>query len=185
MKKILTSLLLLITGLLSYTPGYIKEIRITSYYPNDSTGSIECTASGYCIKHFEVNEDGMYTFNGKIVIATPTYHCTSLNTGVCANYNSLPKGYHQYNLHDELVLFFNDKRYEAIVLDICGACYWEETSQRYDVFVPSKKEVIDTYGTIYIEHTINKLFLTVSVSLIIYLIMQFNYPKIIKIYNRH
>lgn len=171
MKRILIFLITIIFIFASFKHGYIKNIRITSYYPNDSTNSKECTASGYCTKDFTLNNEGMYTFNGKIVIATPTYKCTSLKTGVCKKYNSLPKGYHQYSLHDEIKLTFNNKQYDAIVLDICGACYWDEELQRYDIFVQEKKYVIDTYGTTYIKTHINFYLLSISIILIVLLLI--------------
>lgn len=173
MKKILNFLLIIIFSGSIYSVGYDKTIRITSYYPNDQTGSGKCTASGYCTKDFSVNKDGIYTFQNKIVIATATYHCTKSKKGICKKYNQLPSGYHQYNLYDEITINFNNKNYEAIVLDICGACYWKEEYQRYDLFVTDKSKVIDTIGYTHIKEMIHIPFLLITISLVILLLIQF------------
>lgn len=102
------------------------DILVTNYWIGDgSSGDI--TASGLSSKDFKVNEDGMYTYNGKIVVATS--NTTRLK-------RPLYKGYKSHELYDELTLTFNDKTYGAVVLDVCGSCYGvtKETSQRYDVF---------------------------------------------------
>ncbi len=87
MKKLLIIPLLLLSIILSYSPAYNKDIRITSYHPNDSTKSSKCTASGYCTKDFEINDEGIYTFQNKIVIATATYECTKRKDGVCQKFS--------------------------------------------------------------------------------------------------
>ncbi len=79
------------------------------------------------------------------------------------------KNFHQYNLYDELILHFNGKDYKAIVLDICGACYWKEDKQRYDIFVQGKNSIIDTDGLVFINSKINIPFICLSIILIILL----------------
>ena len=76
MKKIITILLIIIFIILSYKPSYYQDVRFTSYHPNDKTGSTKCTASGYCIKSFDINDEGIYTYDDKLVIATPVNRCT-------------------------------------------------------------------------------------------------------------
>lgn len=102
------------------------DILVTNYYYGDgSSGKV--TASGKKISDFQVNDKGMYTYEGMIVIAT-------------ANQNRLNReineGFIGHNLYEVLTLEIEGTKYEAIVLDVCGACYGVEgeTKQRYDVF---------------------------------------------------
>ena len=148
MKKLLIALftsILIIT--LFKLPEY-QQVRFTSYHPGDSTGSGKCTASLLCTDSFETNENGWYTYEGKVVVAAATYACTALKTGVCGNYNELPSGFKQYNLHDEFLIEVNDVQYEAIVLDICGGSYWPEEYQRYDIYVDGREHVVNTNGRV-------------------------------------
>lgn len=181
MKKIITFILILVFLSFSYSKSYYQNVRFTSYHPNDKTGSTKCTASGYCTKHFDIHKEGFYTFNNKVVIATANKNCTKSKTGVCANYNSLPKGYHEYDLYDELDIYFNNKEYKAIVLDICGACYWEEEYQRYDIFVSNKTNIIDTLGTVLIKEKYHYFPIFMSLILFIILLIQLNIININKI----
>ncbi len=181
MKKIITTLLIIIFLILSYSKSYYQDVRFTSYHPNDKTGSTKCTASGYCTKNFEISEEGFYMYEGKIVIATAVKRCTNSNTGVCANYNKLPKDFHHYDIYDELDISFNDKQYKAIVLDICGACYWEEEFQRYDIFVPNKKNIIDTNGTVLIKEKYHLLPMVISFILLLVLLIQLKIIKLKKL----
>jgi len=102
------------------------DIIVTNYYLGDgSSGKV--TASGKAIKDFEVNEHGMYTFNGMIVVATANTHRLQW---------SLKDGYKSHDLHSVLDIEINGTSYEAIVLDVCGSCYGVEgeVNQRIDVF---------------------------------------------------
>lgn len=101
------------------------DILVTNYYLGDGSSGTT-TASGYKISDFEVNDDGMYTWNGMIVIATAH-----------ESLGNVKDGFVTHELYEELTLSFNDKEYHAIVLDKCGACTWgydSEDLQRYDVF---------------------------------------------------
>ncbi|HCY06357.1 MAG TPA: hypothetical protein DHS57_03565, partial [Erysipelotrichaceae bacterium] len=71
--------------------------------------------------------------------------------------------------------------YKAIVLDICGACYWEEEYQRYDIFVPNKTNIIDTLGTVLIKEKYHYFPIFMSLILFIILLIQLNIININKI----
>lgn len=110
-----------------YLEEYRKvDVYFTNYHLGDGSSGIT-TASGLQIKDFEINEENMYTYDGKVVVAT-------------ANMARLPRGlvegYQSHNLYEEFTIRLNDKEYEAIVLDLCGACYGVdgEFLQRYDIF---------------------------------------------------
>lgn len=115
---------------------YIPKIyttRMTSYYTNDECNSADITASGLSSKNFNINENGWYTYKGKLVIATASYKLKNW---------TMTDQAHPYNLYDELVIEINGIKYEAIVLDYCGACMWYN---RIDLFVSNKQSAIDKY----------------------------------------
>ena len=99
--------------------------RMTSYYPEEGE---TITASGLGINNFQVNNKGWFTYNGKLVVATASNRLgsTSMKT---------------YNLYDEITIDIEGTDYEAIVLDICGAC---QRSNRIDLFVSSVRYARDT-----------------------------------------
>lgn len=115
-----------------------QEVNFTSYYVGDECESYDMTGSGLNSSNFNINENGWYTYNGKVVIATATYECMNNTYGVCGNYNSLPDGYSIFSYFDEVVIAVNGVEYEAIVLDSCGASFWDEDYQRFDIYVSSK-----------------------------------------------
>lgn len=92
--------------------------RMTSYYPEEGE---TITASGLGINNFQVNNKGWFTYNGKLVVATASNRLgsTSMKT---------------YNLYDEITINIEGTDYEAIVLDVCGAC---QRSNRIDLFASS------------------------------------------------
>lgn len=102
------------------------KVLFTNYglWDNHST---DTTASMLNTSDFRLNSAGMYTFENKVVIAT-------------ANLNrlqwALKEGYNSHDLFDELVIEVDGINYDAIVLDVCGACYFVEGEdyQRYDIF---------------------------------------------------
>lgn len=98
----------------------------TNYYTSDGSSGNK-TASGLTTNDFKVNEDGFYTYQDKVVLATA--NTTRLNW-------SLYKGYKSHELYEELEFELNDKTYKGIVLDVCGACFGinNESEQRYDIF---------------------------------------------------
>lgn len=112
------------------------SVIFTNYYLGDGSSG-ETTASGKKISDFDVNEDGFYTYEGKVVLATA--NTTRLNW-------SLKQGYRSHELYEEITFELNDKNYTGIVLDICGSCFGtsHENIQRYDIFtvgnVIGKKE---------------------------------------------
>lgn len=137
-KKLLIIALLLIAGSKEvkaeenrYTVTYEYETRLTSYYPKKP---IKPTGCGLGIEDFGVNENGWYTYNGMLVVATATNYL--LNYGW--RYSSDVR---LYNYYDVLILNINGVDYEAIVLDSCGICM---TTGRIDLFVTGSDAVIDT-----------------------------------------
>lgn len=123
-----------------YTVTYEYETRLTSYYPKKP---IKPTGCGLGIEDFGVNENGWYTYNGMLVVATATNYL--LNYGW--RYSDDVR---LYNYYDVLILNIDGVDYEAIVLDSCGICM---TTGRVDLFVTDRDAVIDTY--IIVKEVIN------------------------------
>lgn len=126
----------------------LHDVRFTSYYTGDSSGSGNRTASGLSADDFEINDQGWYLYDGKVVVATATEECLESNFGACRKYSQLPAGYQLHNLYDELTLIIDGIDYPAIVLDHCGASFWDEERQRYDIYVVDKDHVIDKSGKV-------------------------------------
>ena len=105
------------------TDSYVA--RLTSYYPEEGE---TMTATGLGINDFQTNEKGWFTYNGKLVVATASERLGHTNMRT-------------YNLYDEIVLNIDGIDYNAIVLDVCGACMWDN---RIDLFVSSVRYVKDT-----------------------------------------
>ena len=105
--------------------------RMTSFYPAESS---DCTGSGLCSWDFGVNENGWYTYNGKLVVATATQYLA--NQGWY-----LADGVHTYKYYDEITLVIDGVEYQAIVLDSCGSSM---RTDRIDLFVTGADTVKDT-----------------------------------------
>ena len=105
--------------------------RMTSFYPAESS---DCTGSGLCSWDFGVNENGWYTYNGKLVVATATQYLA--NQGWY-----LAPGVHTYGYYDEITLVIDGVEYQAIVLDSCGNSM---KTDRIDLFVGDAGSVKDT-----------------------------------------
>ena len=108
---------------------------MTSFYPAESS---DCTGSGLCSWDFGVNENGWYTYNGKLVVATATQYLA--NQGWY-----LASGVHTYRYYDEITLIIDGVEYQAIVLDSCGNCC---KTDRVDLFVSNRESVKDTNITV-------------------------------------
>lgn len=140
MKKLLLLLILSASGIIAnaeqnkYTITYEYETRLTSYYPRGNVVT-NTTASGLTIEDFELNENGWYTYNGKLVVATATDYL--LNYGW-----KYSEGVRLYTYYDVLILEIDGVEYEAIVLDSCGICM---TRGYIDLFVANEDAVIDTF----------------------------------------
>ena len=115
-----------------YRITYEYETRLTSYYPRRP---IRPTGCGLGIEDFGINENGWYTYNGQLVVATATNYL--LNYGW-----RYSEDVRLYNYYDNLILNINGEDYEAIVLDSCGICM---TTGRVDLFVTDQNAVIDTF----------------------------------------
>ncbi len=102
------------------------KYRLTSF-------TDKCVGAGFCgARDFKTNEKGWYLYKGKLVVATATPYM--LKT---FGYRS---GIQYFKYYDELVLTIDGKKYNAIVLDTCGACYRDG---RIDLYVKDEKSVID------------------------------------------
>ena len=80
------------------------------------------------INDFGVNNNGWFIYNGKLVVATASTRLGATNMRT-------------YNLYDELILNIDGVDYNAIVLDVCGAC---QRDNRIDLFVSSVIYAKDT-----------------------------------------
>ena len=116
------------TAVSNATPAtdQVYKYRLTSFYED------ECVGAGFCRSNLVPDEHGWYTYNGKLVIAGATYYMQNV-FGVQEN-----KLYFKY--WDELVITIDGVKYDAIMLDTCGACYKDE---RLDLFVVDAAHAID------------------------------------------
>lgn len=114
------------TSVSTPTSSNVYKYRLTSFYED------ECVGAGFCRSNLVPNERGWYTYNGKLVIAGATYYMQNV-FGVKEN-----KLYFKY--WDELVITIDGVKYDAIMLDTCGACYRDE---RLDLFVVDAAHAID------------------------------------------
>lgn len=108
--------------------------RMTSFYANDGYGTGSCTGSGKCEWHFQVNDKGWYTYDGKLVVATATTYLANQGWYVAP-------GVHLYKYYEELVLTIDGVEYDAIILDSCGSSM---KTDRIDLFVSNAQSVKDT-----------------------------------------
>lgn len=105
----------------------VREVLFTNYYTDTNTASGKRPPTD-----FEVNSMGMYTYQGKVVLATA--NTTRL-------LYDMPSGFVSNELYDEMVIVFRGIEYDAIVLDVCGMCHWgnsREDLQRVDIFTTHK-----------------------------------------------
>lgn len=96
-------------------------------------GTGSCTGSGKCEKDFQINENGWYTYQGKLVLGTATKYL--LKSGFPDT------GQRYFKYYDTLTIEINGKDYEAIVLDSCGACM---KNKILDLFVSNRQSSITT-----------------------------------------
>ena len=108
--------------------------RLTSFYANDGYGTGSCTGTGLCENDFQVNENGWYTYQGKLVLATATPYLLNYGYG-------LADGIMTYNYYDEVTVIIDDISYQAIIVDSCGVCM---VDNRIDLFVSNRESVKDT-----------------------------------------
>ena len=120
----------------------VSEYRLTSYYTDDSTGSGKCTGSGLCVSDFKVNEQGWYTYQGKLVMAAATNECLNSHYGACNSYNTKIVGRHYFDYYDEVTVVIDNIEYTAIILDSCGASMYI-AEDRLDLFVSGSNHFID------------------------------------------
>ncbi|MFR5598917.1 MAG: hypothetical protein ACLTJB_04310 [Holdemania filiformis] len=126
-----------------------QDVRFTSFWPEESSGNK--TASGLGIEDFGLNAQGWFTYQDKVVVASATEECLESNAGACRKYSKLPDGYQLHRLFDELTLLVDGVEYPAIILDHCGASFWDEQQQRYDIYVVDEDHLIDGPGQVVID----------------------------------
>ena len=85
------------------------EVLFTNYYIGDETNFADITASGLSVDDFKLNDDGFYTYDDRVVVATANE--TRL-------YNGLFNGYKSHELYEELLIEVNGQTHEAIALDV-------------------------------------------------------------------
>lgn len=127
----------------------LQDVRFTSFWPDESSGNK--TASGLGVEDFEINAQGWFTYQDRVVVAAATEECLESKAGACRKYSKLPDGYQLHRLFDELTLLIDGIEYPAIVLDHCGASYWNEERQRYDVYVIDEDHLYDGQGQVVID----------------------------------
>lgn len=114
------------------------EAYFTNYYIGDGS-STQRTGSGLTVSDFQINDLGMFTYGGRVVIATATKECLKSNSKGCNKYSQSADGIHYYSYYDEMDIEILGETYPAIVLDSCGACMTVQPSdeglQRYDIFM--------------------------------------------------
>lgn len=110
------------------------QTRLTSFYANDGYGTGSCTGTGLCESDFQVNENGWYTYQGKLVLATATPYLLNYGYG-------LADGIVTYNYYDEVTVVIDGVSYPAIVADSCGVCM---VDNRIDLFVSNRESIKDT-----------------------------------------
>ncbi len=136
-KKLILILVLLIpfksvkAEIEGYTITYEYETRMTSYYPTRANAVTGC---GLEFTYFDVNENGWFTYDGRLVIATATDYL--LNYGW-----KLADGVRTYEYYQELILNIDGVDYLAVVLDSCGLCM---RTGRIDLFVVDASAIKDT-----------------------------------------
>ncbi len=128
----------------------LDTVRFTSYWVGDGS-SADMTSSGLNSHDFEVNNQGWYTYQDKVVLASATDVCLESTTGACGKYNELPEGYNLHSLFDELVIHVDGVEYDAIILDSCGASFWNEEHQRYDLYIADVQYLTDMKGHVEIK----------------------------------
>lgn len=112
---------------------YAKDVRATYYYPNDSTSSTTCTASGKCTKDFSINDKGWYTYQGRVVVATAMTYCLDKTTGICGKWNTAYTNTQYFSMYDHLSITVDGITYPAIALDLCGTAM--NGDNKVDIFV--------------------------------------------------
>lgn len=120
-----------------------KQYRLTSYYTNDGYKTTACTGSGLCIKDFQINDKGWYTYEGKLVIAAATYEClnSKSNSDACSKWNNKKEGRKYFRYFEELQVVIDGVKYDAIVLDSCGGSMYLD-DDLIDLFVSNSSSAI-------------------------------------------
>ena len=110
--------------------------------------------SGIDPVELSVNEQGLVTYQNKVVIATATYECLNSSYGGCKHIEEVPSGYMVFNYFDEMQIEYDGVKYQAIVLDSCGSCSIDknEDYQRFDVLVASDYDFTKIVGRVILSN---------------------------------
>lgn len=106
----------------------LRDVLFTNYGLWDGESG-EKTASGLKVQDCKVNEDGMYTYDGYVVLAVAT-----------PDMKNLKKGFITHKMGEVISFELNNKKYQGKVYDKCGGCttgYTHESLQRVDVMTIS------------------------------------------------
>lgn len=115
--------------------GGAQSVKFTNYYTGDATGATDRTAVGLTANDFGVNHRGWYTYNGDVVLAGATNACLDITSGPCGEYSYLPAGFRSYDFYDRVAFDFQGEAFSGVIVDSCGACFWDEQYQRMDIYV--------------------------------------------------
>lgn len=121
------------------TINLVEEEIIFSIFKDNVLGT------GITRDRMKVNDLGWLTYNDKVIVATATSHLIK-----SPRYN-LKKGFHQFDYYDILYIHYDNKIYQAIVLDSCGTCTLgkdNEDYQRVDILVDNDTRKFLTTGKI-------------------------------------
>ena len=132
--KVILIALFILSGSLRVQAQQIEGYTVTYEYETRLTRANAVTGCGLEFTYFDVNENGWFTYDGRLVIATATNYL--LNYGW-----KLADGVRTYKYYQELILNIDGVDYLAVVLDSCGLCM---QTGRIDLFVMDKNSIKDT-----------------------------------------
>jgi len=117
-----------------------EDIRLTSYYIDNNKNYDLLDDLGIKISDLTINENGWFEYNGRLMIST------AVN-----GYNDetkLKDNYRRFDIGDLITIEIDKSTYKAIVVGNYCASYWDETKQRYGLFVSDKNYKVDMDATI-------------------------------------
>lgn len=113
-----------------------QSVRFTNYYPGDALNSTSSISHpSLTMADMYAGKYGFMYYNGMVAVATATYGCLNSPTDECQIGNSIPARYSVFQEGDTFTMIINGEEMPAIVIDACGACFWDEEKQRVDILV--------------------------------------------------
>ena len=91
------------------------QYYLTAYWTGDGYESGTCTGSGKCVKDFQVNDKGWYTYNGRLVLAGATTYLLKYG------YSRI-EGKRYFKYGENVTVTINGVDYPGTIWDSCGAC---------------------------------------------------------------